>query len=290
VDFRGDVIVTGIFQGSADFGCAILDSTYGGYDSFVAKYSGADGSCLWARNFVTNGDDEGNGVAVNGSGDVFLTGYFVSILDFGNGVPRLTGVNGKDIYMAKLSGSNGLALWARQFGSTGDQIGRDIVVDGNGDALITGSFAYSINFGGTTLNAVGFNDAFVAKFSGSNGAHRWSRNFLSAFDDLGEALAVDTDGDVIVTGQFTDTINFGGVTLVSAGSADIFVAKLSGTNGSHLWSRSFGAATNDVGYGVTAGPGGEVLSTGQFVGTVDFGTGPMTSAGSTDCFLLGIAP
>jgi hypothetical protein len=103
-------------------------------------------------------------------------------------------------------------------------------------------------------------------------------------------VAVDANGDVVVTGVFFDTVDFGGGPLTSAGNGDIFVAKYSASDGSHLWSRRFGGTSFEEGSGVAVDANGDVVVTGRFHGTVDFGGGPLTSAGIADIFLLRLRP
>jgi hypothetical protein len=101
---------------------------------------------------------------------------------------------------------------------------------------------------------------------------------------MGRGVDFDDAGNVIATGTFNISADFGGGTLTSAGFTDIFLASYDAT-GSHLWSRCYGGATYDYGQGVCTGGPGELWLTGSFQQTVDFGGGPLTSAGSTDIFV-----
>ncbi|MBI4704729.1 MAG: SBBP repeat-containing protein, partial [Deltaproteobacteria bacterium] len=84
-------------------------------------------------------------------------------------------------------------------------------------------------------------------------------------------------------------VDFGGGPLVSAGSNDIYVLKLN-PSGQHLSSKRFGSSGQDYGQAVALDANGNALVTGYFSGTVDFGGAPLTSAGSTDIFVLKLAP
>jgi hypothetical protein len=79
-------------------------------------------------------------------------------------------------------------------------------------------------------------------------------------------------------------VDFGGGPLTSAGRGDIFLAKFD-ASGTHLWSQRFGDAENQLGWSVAFDPSGNVAITGNFEGTVNFGGGPLTCAGSQDIFL-----
>jgi hypothetical protein len=101
-------------------------------------------------------------------------------------------------------------------------------------------------------------------------------------------VATNGNNDVIVTGYFMGTADFGGGLLTSAGSSDIFVAKYSAAE-THLWSQRFGGSNIDEGIGVAA-DGNALTITGRFLTTIDFGDGPMTTAGSADLYLATFWP
>jgi hypothetical protein len=283
VDGSGNVLVTGFFQGTVDFGGGGLTSG-GWYDIFVVKLSGVNGSHVWSKRFGATGPDQGNGIAVDASGNVLVTGFFDGTVDFGGG--PLASAGSYDIFVAKFSGVDGAHVWSKRFGATGYDAGASVAVDASGNVLVTGFFDGTVDFGGGSLVSAGVDDIFVAKFSGVNGAHVWSKRFGDTYYDNGNGIGVDASGNVLVTGLFYGTVNFGGGPLASAGSYDVFVAKLSGVDGAHMWSKRFGGSSDDRGAGVAADGSGNVLVTGFFNGTVDFGGEILTSAGSEDIFVL----
>jgi hypothetical protein len=179
----------------------------------------------------------------------------------------------------------GRLLWLKRFGGTGFDLGEAIAVDGNGDILVTGGFSENVDFGGGVLTSAGSGDVFVAKYSGVDGAHLWSKQFGDTWDDEGIQVAVDGSGDVLVTGYFGTTVDFGGGLLNTAGYLDIFVVKLSGVDGAHLWSKRLGNTKPDGGMGVAVDGNGDVLVMGFFEQTVNFGGEPLTSAGAEDIFV-----
>src|SRR5205823_656608 len=81
---------------------------------------------------------------------------------------------------------------------------------------------------------------------------------------------------IVITGVFTQTVDFGGGPLTSAGAYDIFLAKYS-ASGTHLWSKRFGGATDDVGQGVAVDSAGNAFVTGMFTNQIDFGGGLLIS-------------
>jgi hypothetical protein len=290
-DSSGNIIVAGYFSGSVSFGSGTLTSA-GGTDIFVAKYSPA-GANLWAKSFGGTGDDRANGVAVDASGNIFITGQFSTTVNFGQGA--LTCAGGLDIFVAKLSPA-GVGLWSKRYGSTSEDIGSALAVDGSGNVVVTGHFMGTNNFGGGTvistfsgMGSLTTMDTFVLKLAGLDGSYQWLKTFSNDSQNRAFGVAVDLSGNVLVTGSFEGNIDLiGGWTsyLTSAGAYDIFVAKLSGSNGSHVWSKRIGGTDSEEGFGVAADPrNGDVLVTGYFRGSVDFGAGAVNSAGSDDIFV-----
>ncbi len=233
---------------------------------------------LWARRFGGFDDDGGNAVAVDANGDVTVAGYFQGTADFGGGA--LTSAGGLDIFVAKYSGADGSHLWSHRFGSLSIDGGEAVAVDAKGDLTVVGGVDGAADFGGVGV------DLFVAKYSGADGSHLRSRTFgglglIQAF-----SMSLDASGDVTVAGFFQGTADFGGGALTSAGDWDIFVAKYSGADGSHLWSQRFGGLSRDVAESVAVYTNGDVAVTGRFNGTADFGGDILSSVGSNDVFLL----
>src|SRR5439155_176820 len=164
-----------------------------------------------------------------------------------------------------------------------------VAVDGGGNVLLTGYVRDAADFGGGPLTSTyGGITLFLAKFSAS-GAHLWSKSFSNTGVAIGYGIAADGAGNVAVTGSFTGRINFGGGDLTSAGGHDAFVASFS-PDGGHRWSKRFGSTSFDYGYGVAIDGAGNVLSTGYFQNSADFGGGPLTSAGRQDAFVLSLGP
>ena len=235
---------------------------------------------LWSQRFGGASFESGYGVAMDAAGNVVVTGYFAGTVDFGGGPLVSAGVN--DIFVAKYNAS-GVHQWSRRFGGTSADLGYAVAIDGSGNVVVTGAFDGTANFGGGNLVSAGDYDVFVAKYN-SSGVHQWSERFGGTGVDIGLAVAVDGLGNGVVTGYFEDTADFGGGPLVSAGSEDIFVAKYDG-GGAHQWSKRIGAASEDLGLGVAADGAGNVVVTGEFNGTVNFGGGNLVSAGYYDIFL-----
>jgi fibronectin type 3 domain-containing protein len=276
-DTSGNVLVTG-YQGSysVDYGGG-PQYNKGGNDLFIAKYSSA-GSWVWSKTIGGAGYDQGNAIAADGSGNVFVTGYIGAAaagVDFGGGALVSAGLY--DVFLAKYTAS-GAFQWAKRFGGSGTDTGMAVATDSSGNVYITGSFEGTANFGGSNLSSSGLRDIFVAKYS-ATGTHLWSKKFGGSGDEVGYSLAVDAAGAVFLAGKFQGSVNFGGASLTSAGGDDIFLAKLSGADGSHVWSKGMGSTSSDAALGVDVDGSGNAILTGYFTGSVNLGGAVLSGSG-----------
>ena len=273
-DLSGNVIIAGSFEGTVDFGGGTLTSGY--RDAYVAKFDAA-GVHQWSQRFGDALPQECYDVATDASGNIFITGTFSGTVDFGGGVLSSAGVS--DIYVAKFDAA-GVHQWSQRFGDAtlaALQVGKAVATDPSGNVFVTGGFDGSVDFGGGDLVSAGGFDVFIAKFN-SAGVHLWSKRFGDFWEPQhGYAVATDQNGNVVVTGAFFGTLNFGGENLTSAGHYDIYIAKLDAA-GSHLWSQRFGDEDPQSALSVVTDANGDVVVTGHFSGTVDFGGGDLTSA------------
>ena len=279
VDPSGNMIVTGYFSGTVNFGGANLTST-GDTDIFVTKFSAA-GVHQWSQRFGGAFEDKALAVAVSTSGDVIVAGYFEGTVNFGGGNLESSGL--ADVFLVEFSGG-GVHKWSQRFGDASDQIAQSVAVDGSDNVVLTGRFRGAVNFGGGNLTSAGDFDVFVCEFD-VTGIHQWSQSFGDAAYQAAWSVAVDVPGNVVITGEFGGTINFGGAPLTSAGSWDAFVARFNAA-GVHQWSQRFGDATLQQGGSVAIDASGNSIVTGYFYGTVNFGGGDLTSVGPTDIFVV----
>ncbi len=201
VDGSGNSYVAGSTTG------AIMGSNAGGDDAFLVKYD-SSGSTLWAKQFGGSGDDDAMGLAVDSSGNAYVTGGTSS------GLGGHTNAGGFDVFLAEY-GSSGTRAWLTQFGTSSDEEGNGVAIDGSGNAYVTGYAMGSL--AGTNA---GKQDAFVAKVDAS-GNRGWTSQFGTSADDAGKAVAVDASGNVIV-GGFTG----GKLGSAALGGTDAFVAQL----------------------------------------------------------------
>jgi hypothetical protein len=272
-DANGNSYVTGIFRDTASFGTIDLISS-GSTDIFIAKYD-PSGNVIWARKAGGTNIDAGKNIAVDDSGNSFITGEFLGTATFGS--ITLTSNGNYDTFIAKYD-SAGNVLWALQSGGTGLEMGRGITVDRNGNCYLTGYFDGSAAFGGTNFTSNGIYDVYIAKYDAS-GNFQWAARAGSNDEDFGRNISVDGNGNSYITGTFRNMITFGGTTLTSNGMEDIFIAKYDAA-GNLVWAKSAGNMNRDGAVGIETDSSGNSCITGEFQGTIAFDTFTLTSTGS----------
>jgi len=160
---------------------------------------------------------------------------------------------------------------ASKFGTNSE--GTGITVDGAGHLDVTG----------TSTGAV------VAKLSEAALGKIWSRNFLATKPAEALGVAVDTSGNPYVTGAFSGKINFGSGVLTSAGSSDVFAAKLNPATGLATWSDAGGGKGPDVANGIAFHvPTGHVYIVGDYTPAAKFGAFTLGAKGAKNIFLASL--
>jgi hypothetical protein len=278
LDASGNIFLGGSFTGTGNFGGANLINV-GQADAFLAKYN-SQGNPQWALSFGGTSGDVINKIAVDSQGNVIVTGYFAGLVNFG-GTTLSSSFGSTDVFLAKYS-PLGLNLWAKNFANQGSsEYGTGVAVDKtNGDILLAGYALSDINLGGGVLQQCGF----LARFS-SSGGHLWSR--ACGKNNIGRtsALAVDSHGDVAISGDFQFQTDLGGGLLIGTSSQyDYFVAKYSGANGSHLWSKAITGNLSAAMNSMTADAQNNIILGGSFRGTYNFGGQSLTTTGTWDTY------
>jgi hypothetical protein len=282
-DALGNVYTTGYFSGTVDFdpgaNTTILNSG-SDLNMFIMK-NNPSGNLLWVKN-IGNGNDQENGVSLtcDANNALYIVGTYnggPTDFDPGTGVFNLTqGSNDVGDFILKLD-LNGNFVWAKNcvFNAV------DVKTDATGNVFVAGHFNQTSDFdpgtGVFSMTALNDNDDVCVLKLNSSG------NFLSAFklggtqNDVPSAMDLDASGNIYLSGTFNGTSDFdpgaGTVNLVSAGSQDAFVCKLTG-NGTYVWAYKFGQSTgDDDGIALSVGNSGFVHYLGVSKGTIDVDPG-----------------
>lgn len=230
-DAQGNVYITGYFNSrTLTFGTHVITNTNAGSasefipnDIFLAKYD-ANGNCIWAKSAGGDYADEGSAVKVSTDGSVYLTGYYKSpVLTIGTKALTNAETAGArdDLFLAKLDGS-GNVLWAKSTGGTGDDCAYSISLDNNNNVYQAGYFTSNpITFGTITLTIDDPSNCFLARYD-KDGVVSWVLTSLGESQIKAQSIAMDDDGNALITGSFLGPVNFGTKELTDNG---IFVAK-----------------------------------------------------------------
>ena len=270
IDSSENIYITGYTNGNLD-----KKNNAGLADAFVAKYD-KDGNKLWVKLSGTSEEDEAYGITVDKSGNAFITGYTNGNLD------QQTN-NGKyDIFVTKFD-SDGNKLWTQLSGTSMTDKGFDIIVDSNGNFYVTGQ---SSGYG--TLDGevkFGNSDIFVIKY-GSDSQKLWTRVLGTANIEEGQAIDVDTNGNIYVTGKTDGKLDkqekTGGLYCYNT-----FIAKYD-KDGNKQWTKLTGnyttnnsqpsAYSNDI----VCDANGNIFITGYTEGSLD----SQSNAGKDDIFIM----
>ena len=257
VDGSGNVYVAGF--SNATWGSP-LRTFSGPHDAFVAKLD-SDGNLIWNTFLGGGGDDEGFGLAVDASGNVYVSGFSTETW----GSP-LHAFNGGDIdaFVAKLDSSGNLT-WNTFLGGSDDDQGSAVRVDGGGNVYVVGSSGATW---GSPVRAFSGRsaDAFAAKLDPS-GNLTWNTFLGSSDTDLGAALAVDVSGNIYVAGRSFATWG-SPVRAFTGGPEDSFAAKLD-PSGNLTWNTFLGGGGDDESTGLAVDVSGNVYVTGFSTATWD---------------------
>lgn len=280
LDANDNIYITGWIEGTADFdpSSSVFNITpVGAWDCFLAKYN-SNGVLQWAFKIGSTYRDIGDGLTVDASNNIYLTGALGGAADFnpGNGTSVLTSRGSYDAFVAKYS-SSGTHIWSVQSGGSGEDFGRDISLANNGDVIATGYFSANAKFNtsGSSINitAKGGTDIFLTKYDQNSGALIWAKAIGSLADDRGNAVAVDGSNNVLISGEYSGTADFNPSSatnnLTNSGSTDFFIAKYS-SSGNYLWANGFGSTGKDESTDLIVNSSNEIFVTGRFEQSVDF--------------------
>src|SRR5215208_3586212 len=299
VDGDGNVYSIGIFYGTVDFdpGAGAYNlSSAGSSDVFISKLD-ANGNFVWAKNVGGTSNDYGNGLVADGTGNIYISGYFSDVADFdpSAGEYDLTSVGSDDIFISKFDG-NGSLVWAKSMGGTSNDSGNALVVDESGNVYTIGTFWGTVDFdpgaGIYNLSSGGNLDIFISELN-NNGQFVWAKKMGGTASDSGADIAIDGAGSVYSTGSFNGTADFDPgasvYNLTSNGYWDFFISKFD-NDGNLICVKSMGGEMSDDSYGIAVDTSGNIYTTGGFVSsTIDFdpGTGiyNLTNAGNGDIFI-----
>jgi chitodextrinase len=227
----------------------------------------------------TPANDYGRGVAVDSSGNVYVTGWTAGALD------GLANPGGADVFLAKFN-SSGVKQWTRLLGTTGvvqpdagmdfGNYGLNVAVDS------TRGYVYVTGYTMAAMDGQGFvggRDIFLVRYN-LDGLNKVTRLLGTTQDDAANAVAVDVSGNVYIAGYTMD-----GFGVANAGLKDIVVAKFDASLlQASTW--QIGSAGDDIATGVAVSAAGDaVYITGMAGGVLPSPVAGNTYSGGGDLFV-----
>ncbi len=220
VDTSGNVYLAAISEGAGLVTPAM--TKIGSRDAFAVKLDSA-GNSVWATNIGgTSASTEGQSIAVDTSGNVYLNGFFSQ----GNlTTPALPKIGSTDTFVMKID-SVGTRVWAKNFGGagvSGSALGANVAADASGNVYVSSRFG-GANLTSPALTIIGTADTYVVKLD-SAGNNVWGKNFGGVGNPKPVRIALDVSGNVLVGGSF----NGGDLTtplLAGFGATNAFAFKL----------------------------------------------------------------
>lgn len=302
LDGAGNMVLVGQFADTVDFDPGagvhfetanwITGSTWHSTSfSYFLKLDTA-GNFKWVK--TIQGDrSEGLGVAVDGSDNIYISGYFTGTVDAdpGSGTDSIKSNGQEDIYVLKLTPSGsytwGKALGGPKVGSANQQeFGSDICVGPSGNVYVTGRFTNNCDFDpgpGTFIRSGTDGDAFVLKLD-AGGNFIWAAPIGGNGQDEAHSIMSDASGNLYVEGTFQDKVDFDPSSALDTvtGTPDggnVFIQKFD-SSGNHQWVYTI---RGTVSQGYTLGSvfssymaydgNADLFVTGQYYYSIDFNPG-----------------
>jgi len=297
-DDKENVIVSGTYIGSPVIGGKKLPAGGPNDDLFIINYD-ANGNVKWVKVATSNYMIYGIDLGIDDDGNIYVTGTFGHHNLSGQAYfekDTLTSAGGRDIFLAKYNPSGELQ-WVKQAGSpqtgsSGYDQADGISVDTEGNSIITGCFIGEAVFGNDTLISFGERDVFIAKYD-TEGELLWVTQAGSPLGGRHEQeraadIDIDLDGNIYITGSFTDTAQFGDKALITGSPYNFFIAKYS-AEGQNIWAEQFELSDSlqqADGLSIDVDDNDNIAVTGFFTGAIRIGEWTLTSKGKEDIFIL----
>lgn len=295
-DNDGNAYAIGTYESTATFGSGeqTISLTNAGAESVFITKSAASGEVLWAKGIIGNSQILGTDIAVDQTGNLYITGSFVDSIIFAlPTIPILYGDANQDVFVIKMD-TEGNFIWAKAFVGPSFSTGRSIAVNENGSVVVTGRFKGTVDFNPGSesfeISGPGIDDVFIVKLN-TDGDFIWAKAFLGPESDSGSGIAIDAEGNVYTTGRFAGTTDFDpgeeSFELSSGSGSAVFVSKLD-AQGGFDWAVQFAGDGSD-GFDIALDGEGNIITCGRFFALQDFDPGPgqaiLGSEGSFDGYI-----
>lgn len=230
-DASGNVFMTGFYKSAqlAAGTSTLNNSSPATADLFIIKLNNS-GVVLNSTNVGDMLDEVGTGIASDNSGNIILTGYYLSPT-LTVGTSTLSNYGNRDVLVIKAD-NNCNIIWAQGGGGSSDDYGYGIATDAVGRCYVNGhNHSFFATFGTHTLTIGGVGDGFLVAYDASGNA-LWADGVGGGGDDGWNALSCDVAGNIYCAGYFaSSSVSLGATTLFTNGNSDLLIAKMINTTG-----------------------------------------------------------
>jgi hypothetical protein len=270
-------------------------------DAFVAKFNSTGTNLIWGTYYGASGNDMALSIAIDGTGNLLITGLTNSIDSIATtgAWQTIYGGGSYDAFVAKFNSAGTNLIWGTYYGGSSSDFGYSITVDQADEVLITGytKSIDSIATAGTHQTVFGgVSDAFVAKLNSSGTNRIWGTYYGGSVDDWGNSIVLDATGNIYLTG-FTSSpdgiANVGAWRTAPIGNGDGFVAELNSTGTTLLSGTYYGGNQEDQANDIAIDGQGNINITGytgSFTGISTLGEWQTSFGGTEDVFVSKFNP
>lgn len=297
IDNLGNLVITGIFNGTTDFDPSASNSSLtavSGFDAFICKWT-SDGDFVWANKIGGSGQQMVTDLVIDPSNNHYITGSFNGTTDFDPSAGTFDVTADVTNYFVGKYDENGAFIWQKNTArNVQNAQSTCITLDVNGNIITSGYFNTTGDFdpSANTLNlspTSNTNDIFISKLN-SIGDLVWVKQYGGTGNDVANSIVTDNDGNIYSIGNFTGLADFdpsSGTFDIPSGGSDIFISKLDST-GNFMWAKNMGGGQN-YGNHICIDSDNNLIYTGLFTAPTDFdpssNTNILTPIGANDSYL-----
>jgi hypothetical protein len=256
-------------------------------DAFVAKLSSGTGGQVWCTYYGGSADEEADGIALDASGNIVITGQTNSIIKVATAGAYQTVLAGSnDAFLAKLNNAGSALSWGTYFGGGGQEQGFGVVCDPlTGNIAVVGNTTSATGIAGLKaaqpVYGGGVQDAFVSYWD-ATGKSLWSTYYGGSSLDYGQGICLDNTGNIVVTGGtfsangIASTLSFQNTI---GGDYDAYLTKYN-EQGQVLWGTYFGGTLYDYANSVACDNNNQLTIGGYTTSIGTYGTGGLSTPGA----------
>jgi Cep192 domain 4/Beta-propeller repeat/HYDIN/CFA65/VesB-like, Ig-like domain len=279
VNAGGDAFVTGSTD-SPDFPTTsgAFQTVFGGgtSDAFVTQLTSTGGGLIYSSYLGGSDADSGLGIATDSSNNAYITGSTLSPNFPTVGPVQALRAGGSDAFVAKVDFTGASLVYSTYLGGSKADVGQSVKVDSSGDAFVAGyTFSTDFPLQGPVQGAnAGTTNAFVTELNPAGSAFTFSTYYGGSSDDRAFGLALDSSGNVYITGSSLSTdfpTSVGVLQGINHGESDVFLTKINPSGQTVAYSTLLGGSGVEQGNGIAVDSSGDAFVTG-FTTSSDFPT------------------